>query len=68
MWVLCYYIHMAKKKNETQEIEATGDIKDAFDILDDMNPEATFLDENSLSSVKEWIDTGSLALNAIISG
>ena len=59
---------MAKKKNETEEIEATGDIKDAFDILDDMNPEATFLDENSLSSVKEWIDTGSLALNAIISG
>lgn len=57
---------MAKKKDE--EIEISGDIKDAFKILDDLNPDAQFLDENSLSSVKEWIDTGSYALNAIISG
>jgi len=60
---------MAKKKTDTEEIiQGTPDIKDAFDVLDEMNPEATFLDENSLSTVKDWIDTGSMALNAIISG
>ena len=68
MWVLCYYIHMAKKKNETEDTEFSGDIKDAFKILDDLNPDAQFLDENTLSTVKEWIDTGCMALNAIISG
>jgi len=68
LWVLCYYIDMAKKKNETEDIEFSGDIKDAFKILDDLNPDAQFLDENTLSTVKEWIDTGCMALNAIISG
>ncbi|NBP12948.1 AAA family ATPase [bacterium] len=68
MWVLCYYIDMAKKKNETEDTEFSGDIKDAFKILDDLNPDAQFLDENTLSTVKEWIDTGCMALNAIISG
>lgn len=57
---------MPKTKNV--EEQNVGDIADAFKILDDLNPEATFLSENSLSNVKEWIDTGSLALNAIISG
>ena len=33
-----------------------------------MNPDATFLDENTLSTVNDWIDTGSYALNGIISG
>jgi len=60
---------MAKTKKETEEInEEIGDIKDAFKILDDLNPEAAYLNENTLSTVKEWIDTGSMALNAIISG
>jgi recombination protein RecA len=62
---------MAKNKKEnTDEIEdnSTGTIDDAFKVLDDLNPEAAFLSENSLSTVKEWVDTGSLALNAIISG
>ena len=60
---------MVKKKNDNEEIiNSNPDIKDAFDVLDEMNPEATFLDENSLSTVRDWIDTGSLALNAIISG
>jgi len=60
---------MAKSKPNTEEIiESTPDVKDAFDVLDSLNPEATFLDENSLSNVSEWIDTGSYALNAIISG
>jgi RecA/RadA recombinase len=59
---------MAKKKN-TEEVEETvGDISDAFKVLSDLNPEAAFLDDGSLSSVKDWIDTGSYALNAIISG
>jgi recombination protein RecA len=60
---------MAKTKKETEEInEEIGDIKDAFKILDDLNPEASYLNENTLSTVKEWIDTGSMALNTIISG
>jgi RecA/RadA recombinase len=59
---------MAKKKNEELEEPKVGNIKDAFDILSDLNPEAAFLDDGSLSSVSEWIDTGSYALNAIISG
>lgn len=60
---------MAKTKKETEEVnEEVGDIKDAFKILDDLNPEAAYLNENTLSTVKEWIDTGSMALNAIISG
>jgi len=57
------------KKNNTEETETqVGSIEDAFKILDDLNPKAAFLDENSLSNVKDWIDTGSYALNAIISG
>ena len=59
---------MAKSKNTEIEETPTGKVEDAFKVLDDLNPEATFLSENSLSNVKEWIDTGSLALNAIISG
>jgi len=60
---------MAYKKKNTEEVEeVSGSIQDAFKILEDLNPEATYLDENSLSTVKEWIDTGSMALNAIISG
>jgi RecA/RadA recombinase len=59
---------MAKKKNEEQTEQVTGNIEDAFDVLDSLNPEAAFLDDNSLSSVNEWIDTGCLALNAIVSG
>ena len=62
---------MAKTKNIEQTEDASqpaGNIDDAFKILDDLNPEAAFLSENSLSNVNEWIDTGSLALNAIVSG
>ena len=59
---------MAKKKNEEIEEVKGGNIEDAFKVLSDLNPEAAFLDDNSLSSVIEWIDTGSYALNAIISG
>jgi len=60
---------MAKNKKELEEKDiATGNINDAFKILDELNPDAAFLDENSLSNVTEWIDTGCMALNAIISG
>ena len=59
---------MAKNKKEFTENETAGDIDDAFKILDDLNPDAAFLDQNTLSTVKEWIDTGCMALNAIISG
>jgi|APGre2960657404_1045060.scaffolds.fasta_scaffold07515_4 recombination protein RecA len=60
---------MAKiKKENTDEIENVGSIDDAFKVLDGLNPSAAFLNENSLSNVKDWIDTGSMALNAIISG
>lgn len=62
---------MAKtKKTNEDEVEdtATGSIQDAFKVLDKLNSNAAFLDGNSLSTVNEWIDTGSYALNAIISG
>jgi RecA/RadA recombinase len=61
---------MAKKNKNNDEVTEvkTGNIEDAFSVLSDLNPEAAFLDDNSLSSVTEWIDTGSYALNAIISG
>ena len=48
--------------NLSKELDA------AFKVLDDLNPDATFLDESTLSNVDSWIDTGSMALNAIISG
>lgn len=60
---------MPRTKKEITEtnVEFTS-IEDAMSIIDDMNPEASYLSENALSNVKEWIDTGSMALNAIVSG
>jgi RecA/RadA recombinase len=43
-------------------------IKDIFKDVDDMNPDNAILSDHSLSLVDEWVDTGSLALNAICSG
>lgn len=58
-----------KSKNALDaETEPKADIKSLFKVLDKMNPLASFLNDNSLSTVTEWIDTGSYALNAIISG
>lgn len=48
--------------------EISKDVRDVFDSLDELNPYATYLDKSTLSTVSEWIDTGSLVLNAIISG
>jgi RecA/RadA recombinase len=59
---------MAKNKKENINDETLAIIDDAFKVLDDLNPDAAYLNENTLSSVKEWIDTGCMALNAIISG
>jgi RecA/RadA recombinase len=42
-------------------------LQDVFEVLDE-TPYATFLSENTLSNVDTWYDTGSYALNAIISG
>jgi RecA/RadA recombinase len=44
------------------------DILKALEVLNDANPYATFLNQSTLSRVDSWIDTGSYALNAIISG
>jgi len=40
----------------------------AFASLQKMNRNATTLEDNTLSNVTEWIDTGCLALNSITSG
>lgn len=45
--------------------------EDEFEVLDSINiinPYATYLSESTLSHVNEWIDTGSMVLNALISG
>lgn len=44
------------------------DVQSALDEIDEINPFATYLNDNTLSRVSGWIDTGSYVLNAIISG
>jgi len=41
---------------------------DVFKDADALNPDATILSDNALSVVDAWVDTGSYALNAIVSG
>jgi RecA/RadA recombinase len=53
---------MAKNKNDLSHL------KDIFKSVDDLNPDAAVLDAATLSTAEDWIDTGSYALNAIISG
>jgi RecA/RadA recombinase len=43
-------------------------VLEALAEIDKINPYAAFLNENTISNVTEWIDTGSMPLNAIISG
>lgn len=43
-------------------------LKDIFKSVDALNPDGEILDASTLSTADEWIDTGSYALNAIISG
>lgn len=40
----------------------------SLNSLDDVVPYSAYLGESTLSSVSDWIDTGSLVLNALISG
>lgn len=68
---------MAKKKNEetgealSPEASAKKQSKELDNIFFDINkdvPDSSFLNDNSLSKVDDWIDTGCYVLNAIISG
>lgn len=43
-------------------------LKSIFGDIDKMNPDGTVLEDSSISTPSDWIDTGSKALNAIISG
>lgn len=44
------------------------DILEALNCINEINPFATYLNDETLSRVDGWIDTGSYTLNAIISG
>ena len=50
------------------EKNMNSELKNIFSALDKINPDASMLSDNTLSIVKDWIDTGSYALNAICSG
>jgi len=50
---------MAKEKNLYDDV---------LNSIDKIDPYATYLSDHSLSSVDDWIDTGSYVLNSIISG
>lgn len=67
---------MARKKGEGVNVDAesVSELYDLSGIVKDLNklnenvPKATFLSEEALSNVKEWISTGNYALNGILSG
>ncbi len=44
------------------------DTLEALDEFDKLTPYASYLSDSTLSTVEEWIDTGSMVLNALISG
>lgn len=44
------------------------DILASLNALDDVVPYSAYLSDSTLSSVDDWIDTGSMVLNALISG
>ncbi len=43
-------------------------LEKAFKSLKKINPDAEFLNNSTLSTITGYVDTGSYALNAIISG
>jgi RecA/RadA recombinase len=45
-----------------------NDTRATLDTINEIVPSATYLSETTFSSVNDWIDTGSMVLNAIISG
>jgi RecA/RadA recombinase len=59
---------MVKKQNEEITESKEISIDDLFEKVDKLNPDGAYLDENALSIVNDWIDTGCYALNAIMSG
>ena len=63
---------MAQSKEEKPKTEKkTLTEKDLFklvDEIDDISPYSCYLSESTFSKIDEYIDTGSMALNAIISG
>jgi RecA/RadA recombinase len=50
------------KDDKQKQIEAI------FDSVDEIAPYSAYLSENKLTGVDDWIDTGSMVLNALISG
>lgn len=57
---------MARKSKDI--IPGEFNIDEAFNVIDKLNPYATFLDDGALSNITDFIDTGSYTLNAQISG
>lgn len=57
---------MARKSKDI--IPGEFNIGEAFNVIDKLNPYATFLDDGALSNITDFIDTGSYTLNAQISG
>jgi len=53
---------MSSKDDKQKQIDAI------FDSIDDIAPYSAYLSENKLTGVDDWIDTGSMVLNALISG
>ena len=43
-------------------------LKEIFGDVDKLNPDGSTMEDNCISTPSDWIDTGSKALNAIISG
>lgn len=65
---------MARKKDEDIDPSSVDSLYDLSGIVKELNklndnvPQATFLSEEAISNVKEWISTGNYALNGILSG
>lgn len=59
---------MSKPGTADVAIDWSKDAKAAMDSINEVNIYATYLNESSLSVIDEYIDTGSMVLNAIISG
>lgn len=50
-------------KNSSQK-----DIDDVLSSIDDITPYSSYLSESKITGIDDWIDTGSMVLNALISG
>ena len=59
---------MAKQKELKEDKDEKKKVTSLFDGLKELNPYGCLLSESALSIVDEWTDTGSYALNAIVSG